>query len=260
VGAVSDDLFSVQVMIVSDLSTERDLFCKAAAAARVPIEMIDAESADAAARWLTAGFDLVFIDAALGEKAVAKILAVGRDATKPPFTVLLTEPNNVPAVFPTDATAIKPGHFLEAKRFLESVSRLRRTCRVLVLDDSSTIRSIVRKTLAATRFPLEVTEAAQGGEAIELACNIDFDVVFVDYNLPGFNGLETIAEIRRHKRDPSFVLITSAQDASIEMRARAQGAAFLKKPFYTADIEKVLRNYYGLRALNPDRAFLPAGR
>jgi CheY-like chemotaxis protein len=255
---MSDDLFSVQAMVVSASLGDRDLFRKAVATARTPVEIIEAESAEAAARSLTAGVDLLLIDAALGDQAIARLLAAARGATKPPFTVLLTESNKAAAAFPTDATATKPAQFLDAKRFLESVSRVRRTCRTLVLDDSSTMRSIVRKTLAATRFPFEVSEVAQGGEAIELACKVDFDIVFVDYNLPGFSGLETMAEIRRLKRDPSFVLITSTQDPAVEMRARSQGAAFLKKPFFPADIEAILCNYYGLSALNPQRVGPPA--
>jgi hypothetical protein len=49
-------------------------------------------------------------------------------------------------------------------------------------------------------------------------------------------------------------LITSTQDIAVALRARAQGAAFLKKPFFPADIEAVLCRFYGLRALNPQRA------
>jgi hypothetical protein len=37
-------------------------------------------------------------------------------------------------------------------------------------------------------------------------------------------------------------------------KARGQGAAFLKKPFFPADLETVLCGFYGLRALNPRRA------
>jgi CheY-like chemotaxis protein len=99
-----------------------------------------------------------------------------------------------------------------------------------------------------------VAEAEQGMEAVELARKIDFDIVFLDYNLPGLNGLETMAEFRREKRNPTFVLITSTQDIAVALRARAQGAAFLKKPFFPADIEAVLCRFYGLRALNPQRA------
>jgi CheY-like chemotaxis protein len=250
---MSDDLFSVQVMVVSALPGDRDLLRKAVATARTPAELVEAENAEIGVRLLADNVDLLLIDAALGDRAIAQMVAAAREATKPPFTVLLTEPNKTTGAFPTDAIATKPVQFLDAKRFLENVSRVRRTCRALVLDDSSTMRSIVRKTLAATRFPFDVSEAAQGGEAIELACNVDFDIVFVDYNLPGFSGLETMAEIRRLKRDPAFVLITSTQDPAVEMRARSNGAAFLKKPFFPADIEAILCNYYGLRALNPQR-------
>jgi hypothetical protein len=49
-------------------------------------------------------------------------------------------------------------------------------------------------------------------------------------------------------------LITSTQDNAVGLRARAHGAAFLKKPFFPADIEAVLCGFYGLRALNPKRA------
>jgi len=255
---MSDDLFSVRVVMVSALPGDRDLFRKAVAAISTPAEIIEAESAEVAVRSLATDVDLLLVDAALGDQAIAQLVAAARGATKPPFTVLLTEPNKTVGAFVTDATAIKPVQFQDAKRFLESVSRARRTCRALVLDDSSTMRSIVRKTLAAARFPLDVSEATQGGEAIELACNVDFDIVFVDYNLPGFSGLETMAEIRRLKRDPAFVLITSTQDPAVETRARSNGAAFLKKPFFPADIEAILCNYYGLSALNPQRASPPA--
>jgi hypothetical protein len=47
--------------------------------------------------------------------------------------------------------------------------------------------------------------------------------------------------------------MTSAADEAVAVRARAQGAAFLKKPFFPADIEAVLCGFYGLRALNPKR-------
>jgi hypothetical protein len=49
-------------------------------------------------------------------------------------------------------------------------------------------------------------------------------------------------------------LMSSAQDASLAERVLAQGAAFLKKPFFPADIEAVLTRHYGLTALNPKRA------
>ena len=115
------------------------------------------------------------------------------------------------------------------------------------------MRSIVRRVLAATRFPLDVTEAGDGGQALALARAAEFDFVFFDHNLPGLSGLEAIAELRRAKRYPGFVLMTSADDAALAEKAHTQGIAFLKKPFYPADLEWVLCGFCGLRALGPAR-------
>jgi FixJ family two-component response regulator len=62
------------------------------------------------------------------------------------------------------------------------------------------------------------------------------------------------AEIKREKRRVNVVVMSTSSDESLSARARQYGAAFLKKPFYPADIETMLCRFYGLRALNPKRA------
>jgi len=47
--------------------------------------------------------------------------------------------------------------------------------------------------------------------------------------------------------------MTSADDAALAEKAHTQGIAFLKKPFYPADLEWVLCGFCGLRALGPSR-------
>jgi len=247
-----EELLSLRVLVASAAGDDRDRLRCAAAAATVPIEIIEAEDAASACRSIAGDIDLAFLDAALGSGEIAGIAAAARTARKAPFTVLLTSVNGAPA-FATDGLAPKPMDAQAAERFVEGTIRLCMPSRVLVVDDSSTMRSIVRKTLAATRFPLKVTEVAGGADALELARSAAFDVVFVDYNLPGFDGLQTIAEFQRENRRVMFVLITSAQDEALALRARARGAAFLKKPFFPADIENVLCGFYGLRALAPQR-------
>jgi CheY-like chemotaxis protein len=236
---MTDELFSLRVVVASGSKDDRDLLRQAAAASKVPIETIEAEDAASACGSLARAVDLVFLDDALGSSEVARVAAAARAAPKTPFTVLLAGSQTEPP-FETDALAVKPADIEEAKRFVSGAIRVRRPIRVLVVDDSSTMRSIVRKTLAATRFPLDVIEAAQGIDAIELARTAEFDLVLVDYNMPGFNGLETMAEFRREKRRVTLVLISSTQDRELVERARAQGAGFLQKPFFPADIETVL--------------------
>ena len=250
---MTDDLLSLRVLFVSPAPADQELFRRAASASRIPIEIIEADGVASASPSLAAGVDVAFLDGVLGDDTIEKVTAAARAATKPPFTVLMSG-QSTKAPFPTDALAIKPSGMGEAKSLVDKAVRVRLPSRVMVVDDLSTMRSIVRKILAATRFPLEVHEVGQGSEALELARQIDFDLIFLDYNMPGFSGIETIGEIRREKRNPVFVLITSLQDEAVATRARALGAVFLKKPFYLADIEAVMCGYYGLRALNPQRA------
>jgi FixJ family two-component response regulator len=56
-----------------------------------------------------------------------------------------------------------------------------------------------------------------------------------------------LSEIRREIPNVAVVMMTSTVDNAIADRAHAAGAlAFLKKPFYPADIDAVLERYYGL--------------
>ncbi|MGA8497520.1 MAG: response regulator [Xanthobacteraceae bacterium] len=251
---MTDELLSLRAILLSALQNDHDLFRQAASTARVPIEIAECKSVAAACQAVAAGVDLVFIDGAIANVATTQVVAVARAQRKPPFLVLLAAPDLAIEPLTTDAVATKPMRLEQAQRLVERSMRVRIPSRVLLVDDSSTMRSIVRKILGATRFPFEVSEAAEGAVALKLAGEREFDIVFLDYNMPGFDGLETLAEFKRAKRRMTIVVMSSTQDATLAERVRAHGAAFLKKPFFPADLEAVLTRHYGLTALNPQRA------
>jgi CheY-like chemotaxis protein len=251
---MTDELLSLRAVLLSAAQNDHEMFRQAAATARVPVEIAECKSVTAACQAVVAGADLVFIDGAIANVATTQVVAVARAQGKPPFLVLLAAPDLAVEPLPTDAVAAKPVRIEEVRRLVERSMRVRIPSRVLVVDDSSTMRSIVRKILGATRFPFVVSEAAEGAAALKHAAEREFDIVFLDYNMPGFNGLETLAEFKRAKRRMTVVVMSSAPDASLAERVRLQRAAFLKKPFFPADIEAVLTRHYGLTALNPKRA------
>jgi len=76
--------------------------------------------------------------------------------------------------------------------------------RVLVADNSSTMRKIILRSLSAVGVSSAV-EAADGDEAIKLFNPGDFDLVLTDWNMPGKNGLEVIQSIRA--RDANVPII-----------------------------------------------------
>jgi CheY-like chemotaxis protein len=247
---MSDDLVFLRALVVSPEAGFRDLFARAAAASSAPVEIIQAGDAASACGLFAGSVDLVYLDDTLPPKDAATVAAAARGAPNRPFTVQLA-PAKAEIAFPTDALADKPLQTNDAKQLLERSLRTKRTSRVLVVDDSSTMRSIVRKTLAATRFLFEVIEVDEGFTALKLVRDHDIHLVFLDYNLPEFSGLETLAEFKREERPVSVVMITSTQDEAVARNARELGAAFLRKPFFPADIETALCDFYGLRALNP---------
>ena len=142
----------------------------------------------------------------------------------------------------------RPKVIEDARHLADLCVRARLPKRVLIVDDSSTMRSIVRKILLASRFPLEMEEAFDGETALAQVRSGRFGLVFLDYNMPGFNGFETLKEISAAARacggradhvEPRCGAWPTARDA-------AGAFAFLKKPFYPADIDAMLERYFGL--------------
>ena len=119
--------------------------------------------------------------------------------------------------------------------------------RVLIVDDSDTLRGIVRKILAASRFELDVHEAADSTAALVQLRNGGFGMVFLDYNMPGLNGADILLGIKRENPNVAIVMMSSALNRGASGRPHLSGAlGFLKKPFYPADVDAVLKRYYGL--------------
>ena len=221
---MTDELLSLRAVLLSAAQNDHDMLRQAASTARLPIEIVACKSVAAACQALVDGVDLVFVDGGIAGVATTQVVAAAHAQPRPPFLVLLAAPDAIVEPLPTDAAAAKPMRLEEARRLIERSMRVRVPSRVLVVDDSSTMGSIVRKTLGATRFPFEVSEAAEGADALALAREREFDIVFLDYN----NGLETLAEFKREKRRMTVVVMSSAQYASLAERVRLQGAAFLK--------------------------------
>lgn len=106
--------------------------------------------------------------------------------------------------------------------------------RVLVADDSSTMRKIILRSLQAVGVPNAV-EAADGEEAVNIFKPGEFDLVLTDWNMPGKSGLEVIQEIRKIDKDVKIMMVTTEAEKSRVMEAIQAGVSdYLVKPF-TAD-------------------------
>ena len=109
------------------------------------------------------------------------------------------------------------------------------SARVLVADDSSTMRKIILRSLNAVGVESAV-EAADGEEAMGLFEPGKFDLVLTDWNMPRKNGLEVIQEVRKQDGDVTIIMVTTEAEKSRVLEAIQAGVSdYLVKPF-TADM------------------------
>jgi len=117
--------------------------------------------------------------------------------------------------------------------------------RILVVDDSTTMRQMVAFTLAEAGH--EVTEAEDGIAALAAAKARRFDLVITDVNMPGMNGIDLVKNLREVpecKFTPILVLTTESGQ-EVKSRGREAGATgWIVKPFspdvLIATLRKVL--------------------
>lgn len=115
--------------------------------------------------------------------------------------------------------------------------------RVLVVDDSSFMRSAISRTLTASGQFEVVGQAKDGRDAVKRVAELSPDVVSMDFNMPGMNGVEAIREIMAAKPTPIVMFSAHTMEGAREtLDALAAGAVdFLTKPAgeVSADLSKI---------------------
>ena len=119
---------------------------------------------------------------------------------------------------------------------------------ILVVDDEEIMREILDSLL--TREGCQVTLAASGEEAIEVAKTRTFDVAIVDIMMPGIDGIATLEELKRLDEELPIIIITAFGTAANTREAFKRGAFdFVEKPFKNDDVLLVVRNASAQRRL-----------
>jgi two-component system KDP operon response regulator KdpE len=100
---------------------------------------------------------------------------------------------------------------------------------ILVVDDEPQIRRVLRTTLTAEGYT--IAEASDGTEALEKVRTIKPDLILLDMNMPGLDGLQTCREIRSDSEVPIIVLTVRSAEKD-KVRALDAGADdYVVKPF-----------------------------
>ncbi len=241
-----DELVSLRLALIGAEPVRHELWRQGVALSGIPVEFSLLSADDGIAFFSQGAVDVCVINGALPAPDIVSLVSAAR-AIQPAPLIFVVGPPGCARPEGIDGMFISPSTEDEARKLAEICVRARIPTRVLIVDDSGTMRSIVRKILFGSRFALDLHETAEGFTALEQLRTGTFGLVFLDYNMPGLNGIETLSEMKREYPDVAVVMMTSTLDEAIAERAHAAGAlAFLKKPFYPADIDRLLERYYGL--------------
>ena len=117
--------------------------------------------------------------------------------------------------------------------------------RVLVVEDSQTMREWIAAVLEDASAPLKVDLAASGFEALRMLPRQQYALIVTDINMPDIHGLELISFVRsdaRHLRTPLLIVSTESSDED-RRRGLALGAnAYLVKPFAAPDLLRAVED------------------
>jgi len=120
--------------------------------------------------------------------------------------------------------------------------------KILIVDDSATMRKIIRRNLRQAGInPSEVVEVSDGKEGCEaLEKDSSFDLILCDVNMPNMNGLDFLDHVRAKAEtaETPVVMITTESTPDAVKTFVAHGASgCVAKPFSPEQLEAVLSNF-----------------
>jgi CheY-like chemotaxis protein len=113
--------------------------------------------------------------------------------------------------------------------------------RLLLAEDEDVLRMLVVDTLEDEGYVID--EAVDGVEAFEMIRSSEYDLVLLDYMMPGMTGLEVVEKVRAlpEKRDLKIMMLTAkSQKADQDQAMRAGVNYFLAKPFSPMELIHVV--------------------
>lgn len=245
----------LRILIVDDHLVVRGSVRSALEKLERPFLVIEADTGEEALSIMrNAKIDIIFCDIQLpgisGPEALAHAYS---EVDQRPFMVLMSgrksefviEIGRKVGVYEFLPKPFRAGDVINA---ILAFDRLKQITRVLLVDDSATARKLMRRILGRSQFYLDLQEAGGGAEAISLARDKIFDVIFCDFNMPSLDGVETAGNLLRLNPAAQIVLVSTEQQASMVRSAQFVGAfAFLKKPFDASDVDAVLHDAFSIK-------------
>jgi two-component system chemotaxis response regulator CheY len=112
--------------------------------------------------------------------------------------------------------------------------------KILVVDDSITIRRIITNALKTVGFP-DTVEATNGKDALEKLTNANVDFIITDWNMPEMNGLDFIKQVRAnpvYSSLPILMITTRGTEHDVIEALQAKVNSYIVKPFTPQELKE----------------------
>jgi len=117
--------------------------------------------------------------------------------------------------------------------------------RILIADDSAADTELLVRALRSLKEKKSLTIdcAADGEDAFTLIKKQDYDVLFLDVNMPGFTGIEILKCIKENHRKEKVIILTGYPDVGDHFCRLLGADEYRAKPLGPADLEALLNKY-----------------
>ncbi len=115
--------------------------------------------------------------------------------------------------------------------------------RILIVEDSPTMRALLNSALEGLEIPVKITEASSGFEALRCLPREPFDLIVTDINMPDINGLELVSFAKSndaYRSIPLIIVSTEGADRDRERGLELGADAYLVKPFEAEYLREVV--------------------
>ena len=114
--------------------------------------------------------------------------------------------------------------------------------RILIVEDSPTMRALLVSALEALDRPVKITEVASGFEALRELPRVAYDLILTDINMPDINGLELVSFVKNNaafRSIPLVIVSTEGSERDRDKGLRLGADAYLVKPFVPETLQQI---------------------
>jgi DNA-binding NtrC family response regulator len=248
---------TISMLVADDSRMIRKIFMDAAQGSKLPLRITATDNGRDCLTLLKSGdVDMAFIDVNIPELSGLDAIWAARKLGLQTFVTIISSPPSPEAVdmarkLKAYEFLFKPFQVADVQAIMRTYERITAPTKVLLVDDSQTVRRVIQKVLQGSIFNCEITEAPDGETAIALCRDTAFDAVFLDRVMPGLAGMDTLKQLLELRPGLKVIMISGEREEAMEEKALRGGAfEFLHKPFYSPDVDRVMHHIYGIRSPN----------